>query len=156
MTNTATAPLSSLTVSMLKTWARRNKDLAMTVCKAKAFAEVERERVDAYVAVVFAGFGFKDEDGNAIPDARRLYLCEDDAACAAFYAACDVAHRANGWTGEEGHCPALTAENLQIQAENLLLASLGEFVGVDDGDFSRSLEMRAKALNIALGVCLAK
>lgn len=142
--------LKNINVRKFKTWARKNQDLALTVVKAQAFYQLERERVDAYIAPVFAGFGFKDEDGDPIPSASKLYLCEDDDACAAFYAACDVAHRANGWTGEAGHCPALTAESLMIQAENLLLDSLAALMGVS---FSGSLELRAKALKLALGAC---
>jgi hypothetical protein len=153
---TNTNRLANLKPNNLKAWARANRSLAMTVAKAKAFAEIERERVDAYIAPIFARYGFKDEDGKAIENASRLYMCEDDAACKAFYAECELAHRANGWKGEEGCCPALVAEDLQCRAEQLLLDSLGRLSSVDGGDFCRSLELRAKALNLALTVCLGR
>lgn len=48
------------------------------------------------------------------------------------------------------------AEELQREAEQLLLDSLGRFTGIDGGDYNRSLELRAKALDLALGACLSK
>lgn len=151
---TTTNATKTMTATKLRAWARSNRSLAETVLKAQAFAELERERVDAYVAPIFARYGFKDDEGNAISAPRKLYLCEDDAACATFYAECDVAHRAHGFTGGAGECPALVAEDLLTQAQNLLLDSLAKFVGVDG--FSGSLELRAKALDLALGACFAK
>lgn len=153
MTNTETAT-KALTVKKLRTWARSNRSLAETVLKAQAFAELERERVDAYIAPIFARYGFKDDEGNAIASPRKLYLCEDDAACAAFYAECDAVHCAHGFIGGAGECPALVAESILIQAQNLLLDSLAKFVGVDG--FSGSLELREKALKLALGSCFAR
>jgi hypothetical protein len=142
-----------LTVNKLRAWARENRSLAETVLTAQAFAEIERERVDTYVAPIFARYGFKDDEGNAIASPRKLYLCEDDAACAAFYAECDTAHRAHGFTGGAGECPALVAEDLLTKAQNLLLDSLARFVGVDG--FAGSLELREKALKLAIGSCFA-
>lgn len=146
-------------VKQLKAWARANRSLAMTVCKARAFAEVERERVDAYVRPIFVRYGFKndlDGSGETLTDPRRLYLSEEDDRAKEFYAECDRAHRAHGFDGPEGHCPALIAEDLQCRAEQLLLASLAAMQGLDDGELSRTLELRARALELALGVCLGK
>lgn len=147
MTNTNPA----LTVAKLKTWARQNRGLALAVATARAFHELEIERTDAYVAPIFARYGFRDEDGAPIPTTDKLYLCEDDAACAAFYAECDAAHRAHGFTGGEGEHPALIAETVKIRLENQLLESLAAFTGAP-GFYT--LELRAKALKIALGSCL--
>lgn len=149
------------TAKQLKAWARANRSLAMTVVKAKVFAEMERERVDAYVRPIFLRYGFRDdlfEDGNGeiLTDPRRLYLSKEDDRAKEFYAECDRAHREHGFDGPEGHCPALVAEDLQCRAEQLLLASLAAFQGLDDHDFSRSLDLRARALDLALGVCLGK
>ena len=148
MNNTNTG---ALTVSKLKAWARQNRDLAVAVVAAQAFHQVERERVDTYVAPIFARYDFRDEDGKAIATAERLYLSEDDDACKAFYAECDVAHREHGFAGEPGECPALVAESLKIKAENMLLESLAKFTGAP-GFYT--LELRAKAIKIALGACL--
>ncbi len=161
MTKTNTAEVASkLTVAQLKTWARKNRELAMLALKARAFAEVERERVDAYIAPVFAGFAFtndilSDIEGQQEPitDPRKLYLSTDEERCAAYYAACDIAHREHGYQGEAGTCPALVAEDLQVKAENLLLGSLTRFLATD-GFYN--LELRAKALDLAIGACCAK
>lgn len=95
-----------MTPEKLRTWALDNRDLAMTVCKAMAFAQVERERVDAYVVPIFLRYAFKDaDDGTPLTDPRRLYLSDEDARAAAFYAECDVAHRAHGVRGSGGLLP---------------------------------------------------
>ncbi len=65
-------------------------------------------------------------------------------------AECLVAHREHGWTGDPEHCPALSAEDLMYKAENLLLESLEKLTGAG---FYGSLELRKKALDLALGVC---
>lgn len=64
---------------------------------------------------------------------------------------CDAAHRAHGFRGGAGEHPALVAETLKIKAENLLLESLAAFTGAP-GFYT--LELRAKALRIAIGSCL--
>lgn len=156
MTNTATATANKLTVNKLKAWAKANREVAMTALKARAFAELERERVDAYIAPIFARYGFVDDlngTGAALTDPKKLYLSTDEERCADYYSECDRAHREHGYTGDAGTCPALVAEDLQIHAENILLDSLAKFVGVD-GFYS--LEIRAKALDLAIGACVAK
>lgn len=148
----------NVTVEEMKLWARDNRELAMAVCTARAFAEVEKERVDAYILPLFNTFSFAEDvegcSGETITNPEHLYLSRDDDRVAAYYAACDKAHQEHGFDGPEGFCPALVAEELQRKAENAMLVSLGEFCGVDGGDFSRSLKMRDKALHLALSACL--
>lgn len=149
------------TVEDLKAWARDHRDLAMTVAKAQAFASVERERVDAYERPIFDRYTFTDdmlahhnEPGVAkrvLTDPKQLYLSEDEERVAAYYAECEVAHRAHGYQGEEGTCPALVAEDLQFRAEALLLDALAGFIGTD-GFYT--LELRAKALDMAMRCAL--
>jgi hypothetical protein len=151
-----TALRDTVSLARFKEWARTNRDLALTVCTAKAFAEVERERVDAYVRPIFARYAFTDDlgrTGRLLVDPKDCYLSEDDARCAAFFAECDRAHRAHGWSGPDGNCPALEAEHLLIKAENLLLDALGGLIGMD-GFYS--LDLRARALDLALGACLTR
>jgi hypothetical protein len=149
-----------LTPDKLKAWARENRALAMTVCKATAFAQLERERVDAYVEPIFDRYGFTDEDGDPITSPERLYNCEDEQACSVYYAECLRAHAEHGWKGDPEHCPALVAEDLQIKAENLLLGSLAEFLGLGNTMFTFSsrhgnpLETRKAVLELALGACI--
>lgn len=152
------------TVPAFKRWARKNRDLAMTVLKARVFAEMENERVEAYREPVFAKYEFTNDmdrprnthKGEKLTHSKQLYLSENEELCKAFYAECELAHREHGFDGPEGHCPALSAESLQREAEQLLLDSLGEFCGIDGNDFNRSLEMRTKALELALASCLGK
>lgn len=158
-TNTVTTANATreLTIPRLKAWARNNRELASLALKAQVFAKIERERVDAYIAPIFASYAFRndlDGTGALLADPRKLYLSSDEERCAAYYAECDRAHREHGYNGEAGTCPALVAEDLQIKAENLLLDSLAKFVGVDG--FHASLEFRAKALDLAIGTCFAK
>jgi hypothetical protein len=150
-----TNPTGKLTVTKLKTWARANRELATTALKARALAELERARVDAYIAPIFARYGFTcdiDGSGKPLTDPRKLYLSTDEERCTAYFAECDAAHRAHGYNGEPGTCPALVAEDLQVRAENLLLDSLAKFTSTDG---FHTLEQRAKALDIATGVCCA-
>jgi len=149
MSNTA----PRLTVAKLKAWSKKNRRLALAALKARAFAELERERVDAYILPIFAKFGFtSDETGAPLTSPSKLYLCNDDERVAAFFAECDIAHREHGYVGEAGTCPALVAEDLQRTAENALLDSLARFVGVDG--FCGTLELRGKALDLAIGTCV--
>jgi hypothetical protein len=148
------------TVKEMKKWAKDNKSLAETVALATAFAQCETERVAAYTKPIFDTYEFyadlKGEDGERLTDPDKLYLSEDDEKCAAYYAELDKAHREHGFDGPEGHCPALVAQDLQRQAEQALLNALGEFSGVDGMDFNQSLELRAKALDMAMSCCLGK
>jgi hypothetical protein len=142
------------TAGDLEKWAKDNRSLAYAACAAKAFADSERERVSAYVKPLFAAFSFTDDltgSGEKLTDPNRAYLSEDDEKAARFYAACDKAHREHGFTGPEGFCPALVAENLQMKAEDALLKSLCEFAGMS---WPYNLKLRAKALGLALSACV--
>lgn len=150
-----TTKTPTLTIASLKRWAPKLRPLVVEMLAKRAFAEVERKRVDAYIAPVFAQFCFVDDEGTVITDPERLYHCDDEAMCAAYYAACDVAHREHGYQGEAGTCPALVAEHNQLKAEWAVLESMERFVGLDDGALARTLEIRAKALELCAQIALA-
>lgn len=120
------------------------------VKSARAEAERIRAHVDTYIAAAFAQEKFVDGEGQRITNPRDLYLCDDDSSMAAWYARCDKLHAANGYKLEPGHCPALVAEEKQRKAEQVLLDLLGNLTGVDGADFNRTLEMRARALELVL------
>jgi hypothetical protein len=141
-------------INEFKAWCRAHKGLAEAVCMAQAFAELERPRVDAYVLPIFERYEFKDEEGQPIPNPDRLYRCPDDAKCAAFYAECDAAHRANGFKGSEGVCPALQAENLVIEAEQALIRVAAVFFGIENAPLYD--KKREQFLKLVLGACLQK
>lgn len=140
-----------------KRWARQHSALAHAVVMAQAFAELERERVDAYIAPILADFSFKygerytEKRGQFINKVGDLYLCDDEAGLKRFYECCDEAHRAHGFTGPHGHCPALTAENLQMEAERALIDAGCELMGIERGLYG---ENRAEMLRILMGACL--
>jgi hypothetical protein len=146
------------TVDQFKTWARRNQPVAKAVLLARAFAALERQRVDAYIAPIFASYGFtygaiaRGQLTGLIPTQKDLYLADDGPQMAAYYAECDAAHRAHGFTGPDGHCPALTAETLVRDAERALMDQALPLFGIEDvyGDD------RAKYLELLIGACLIK
>lgn len=151
----AVAATEKLTVPGLKKWASKVRPLIVDMLSKRAFAEVEKKRVAAYIAPVFARFSFVDDIGAAITDPELLFCCDDEAMCVAYYAACDVAHRERGFTGEAGRCPALITAHETLKAEWAVLASMEQFVGLDDGALSRTMEIRAEALKLAADVALA-
>lgn len=134
--------MNNLTIPKLKKWLKGAQALKMDVHVKRTWAAHERCRVDAYILPLFRSFGF------GVKGVDDLYLEEDEAKVEAFHAACDKAHRANGFTGPAGHCPALVAEESARQAENALLASFAAFCGVDT--LWHSLEERKRALDLAL------
>ncbi len=126
--------------------------LADALMVAMASAELERERVDAYVEPIFATYGFRDSrTGEPLKNSRELYRVEDlaDEQVKAFYAACDAAHRERGFTGPDGNCPALVAENAVVKAERALLEAAGRFLGFD-ADLCYGAN-RKKMLDLLLG-----
>ncbi len=153
-TKTATAT-KKLTIPGLKKWASKVRPLIVDMLSKRAFAEVEKKRVTAYIAPVFARFSFIDDAGAAITDPELLFCCDDEAMCAAYYAACDVAHSEHGFVGEAGKCRALIAAHETFKAEWVVLASMEQFVGLDAGQLSHTLESRAKALDLAAQIALA-
>jgi hypothetical protein len=148
---------AALNVETLQAFARENKPIAETVCLAQAFAELETERVMAYIKPLFATFEFYrdldgDEDGERITDLDQLYLSKDDEQARAFYDAADAAHREHGFDGEKDIWPNLVAESMHTDAENCLLQAFAEFIGVSPGRFYGKL--RAQALDLLMRICL--
>lgn len=143
--------MSDLTIDNLRALERDPMTLALkaAVLVRRERAAILRAKVDAYVAPVFARFAFVSKhDGRPIVRPDELYLSGDEAGCAEFYAACDVAHREHGHNMPTGYCPALVAEHDVIKAEQALLEHYGKRLGVD---FAGSYgELRQKALTLFL------
>jgi hypothetical protein len=133
---------------------------------ARVFAQMERTRVDAYIVPIFRTYHFevaakwRDREDRGllakypdwrITDKADLYLTDDEPLCAMYYAECDAAHRAHGFTGPAGHCPALTAEHLVMTAERLLI-ELGEPLCGIEADRIWG-ENRTKYLELLIGAC---
>lgn len=124
--------------------------LADGVMVAMAFAKLERERVDAYIEPIFATFSFTESrTGKPIATPDSLYLTDDEPRLKEYYAACDAAHRKHGFTGPEGHCPALIAENAVMKAERALLEVAAKWFDLDvDLIYG---ENRKKMIDLLLG-----
>jgi len=143
-------------------WAKASKPAAMAVLEAKAFAITMRAKVDAYIKPIFDGWKFtygarlSERDskmvGQLIPSPKELYLCDDEGGIQAFYAECTVAHKANGYKGPDGNCPALEAEHLQILAENALIELAEPLFGIQNCQLN--LKHREDYLKLLIGGCL--
>jgi hypothetical protein len=131
-------------------WCRDHKGLAEAVCKAKAFAQAERERVYKYILPIFESFNFVSAEGDKVKDPDRLYLCEDEARVQEFYDKADEAHRAHGFTGEAGVWPNLQADSLLTYAENALLDAACKFFGIRHPVGQK----REQFLKLTLSACL--
>lgn len=134
--------------------------LVSTALAARVTAEMERERVNAYEIPFFATWGFtadkrRDETRAAevLTNPRELYLSNDDERTTEYYATLDRLHREHGFTGPEGHCPALTAEWARTQAENAVIESLSALLGISA---PVTLHHRAQMLDIAIGAAVKR
>lgn len=121
----------AITPTGLENWMETvGDDLCRTWLAAEAAAKSTRAKVDAYIQPVFERFSFTSKwDGKPITKPNDLYLTDED--CTAYYAACDIAHREQGYNLPEGHCPALVAEHEQLKAEWALLEAAGKLLGID-------------------------
>ena len=145
------------TLEAFKTWAKEHQSLALTVCKAQAFVECERERVSTYIRPIFDRYNFQATlggNGERITDPEKLYLCEDEELTTAYYAECDRAHRKHGFKGPEGHCQVLTAEDMHRRAAAALIEAGMKLFDLGTADIYG--ENRTKMLTLLLGACLVK
>ncbi len=144
------------TIGEFKAFAKDVEPAARAVLLALAHAQLERTRVDAYILPIFQSFGFKYagrwDKAGPIEKPEHLYLCDDDEALADYYAECDQAHRAHGFTGPAGHCPALTAETLVTQTENALIDLARPLFGLEVSQLYG--EKRAKYLELLIGASI--
>ncbi len=146
----------NVTLEQFKKFSLDVAPAARAVLMARVFAEMERERVDAYIRPIFDSYGFtygaitRGELSGLIPDPKHLYLADDGPIVADYYAECDAAHRAHGFTGPQGHCPALIAENLVITTERLLIELAEPLFGIKDVYG----ENRVKYLELLIGAAL--
>lgn len=149
---------TSPTLAEFKSFCKDVAPAARAVLMARVFAQMERERVDAYILPIFARYSFTvaakwaERGIEAIRKPRDLYLSDDEPQVAAYFADCDEAHRAHGFTGPQGQCPALVAEHLVITAENLLIGLGESLFGVQV--HMLGLDERAKYLDLLIGAAL--
>lgn len=152
--------MKTLTIPAMKRWGRVHRPVAEALLLSRAFAQCERERVDAYIRPVFDRFEFWNDleakhgmERKRITEPKDLYLSEDEEQAKEFYAACDKAHREHGFTGPEGHCPALTAEHNVIKAEWALMRCGHSLTGLGE-EPNLYGENRKKYLDLLVSICL--
>lgn len=130
---------------------------ARAVLMARVHAELTRERVDAYIRPVFERYTFTVRpewgtvEGERITDPKRLYLSAEEDLVASYFEDCDQAHRAHGFTGPKGHCPALVAEHLLVQAEQCLIDLASPLFGVKLDVYG---DDRKRLLELLIGAAL--
>ena len=148
---------TALTLDTLKEWSKDCAPAALAVLMARVYAQMERERVNAYILPIFNTYKFECADRwkdrgyePPITSPDRIYLCDDEPQVQSFYEACDKAHRDHGFTGKPGHCPALIAEHLVIVTEQALIDLAIPLTGIDHVYG----ENRTKYLDLLIGSCL--
>ena len=115
---------------------------------ARTYAECMREKVNEVYKESLGIFPLytdrnKRRGGKSerIYDPEKMYLSKDDETCKDVYADVDFHLRKRNIKPEsmpDGHCPALTAEHLQTQAQWLIIDTAGEMLG-ETGDFQHKL-----------------
>lgn len=156
MTTTRTPP----TLDEFKQFSKDVAPAARAVLMARVYLDMERERVNAYILPIFQSYHFTygpvgERSGlsGPITAMNDLFLADlDDPLMAAFYAECDAAHRAHGFTGPQGHCPALTAESLLMQTERAFIELAEPLFGISaDSVYGPD---RQKYLELLIGAAL--
>lgn len=143
-----------------------------TLLMATAFAELERERVNKIQREVLASEVFlmdekhldRGREDARILDPEKAWLMNDVDA-PRYYAKLSEIHLDNGFEdAAKGYCPALVAENLQLEAEWALIKAAEKFFpGIDnnrllngihreDGSWECGLDVRKKYLDLLIGM----
>ena len=144
-----------MTPATLKRFLTQHKGLIQKVKDAQEHAHNERTRVDQYILPIFQKYQFTHKrTGQPLTHPEQLYLAGDDDSnektLEQYYQECDDAHRTHGFTGPQGHCPALTSENKAIQLENeLLKITATQLLGLKENP-SIHRERRKKLLNLIM------
>lgn len=144
------------TLDEFKQFSRDIAPAARAVLLARIHVDHERERVNAYIRPIFDRYRFeygaiaKGLHTGPIEDPKYLYLADDGPKMDAYFEECDAAHRAHGFTGPHGHCPALVAETLLMETERAFIELAEPLFGIRDvyGDD------RAKYLELLIGAAL--
>ena len=115
---------------------------------ARAYAETMREKVDeVYREILTECPVYADQFGHTeqILNSKDLYLCSDDTLCQDAFEIANHRLRAVGLKPDnmpDSHCPALVAENIQMEAEQLVIDNMAEALGQEGkkpGDFRHRL-----------------
>lgn len=110
---------------------------------ARAYAETMHNHVDKIQREILAESpltnGHETKHGQParlITDPKHAWLCDDDAACADYYAECNRRERAAGLKPDDmpdSHCPALVAEDIQRTTERLIIDNAAVMLRFEGG-----------------------
>ena len=138
-----------------------------TLLLATAAAQLERERVDKIQRRVLAEGNYYGRRPSCTGPSEQFRVTEpadawhmDKQSAEAYHARLNAIHLAEGFAqAAEGHCPALTAERMQTEAEWALIAAAKEwFPGVTNNRLlcgtktMGGLECRQKYLDLLVGL----
>lgn len=135
------------------------------VLMARAYAETMREKIDKIQRAILEECPLKTarkwlDNKMTVPeyitDPKLTYLGED-SHCEDYFAECNKRERAAGLKPNDmpdTHCPALVADDIQRNAEYLLLECAGEMLEVPDFAelANRRLETRKQAIDLLCGL----
>lgn len=132
---------------------------------ATAVASVTREAVDDVKRRVLGDVELRDRSGKQISDPGRDWACEDDDAMRCYWATLNERLEEAGIKPPEmqaDFCPALVAEQAQLEVEWALLDEAAKMLGVyeEDGKFNNALlcmgyGKRRQFLDTCIGLVLA-
>ena len=109
------------------------KSLVGSWLKAKAYADVTRNKIDAIHRQILQEKPVFSDDGIQLLLAKDLYLSSDDEACKRFYDEADVRCKAQGYNNlKPGQCPALIAEDMLRKIEWAIFDAWEPVLGVED------------------------
>lgn len=141
---------------------RKLRPFVDTLLLATAYAQLERERVDAIQRKVLEEqnyYGRVDGRQARIREPKQSWLMDDDSS-ERYFAKLNAIHLANGFArAADGYCPALCAESLQTEAEWALILAAEEFFPDCTNDRllcgtkeQGGLETRQKYLDLMIGL----
>lgn len=138
------------------------KPYVNTLLMAKAYAQLERERVDKIQRKVLAEEVYlmderwlehgRDDERITEPDKSHL-MCDVDAS--RYFEKLNAIHLANGFEdAAKGYCPALVAETLERDATHALILSAQEFMPevTPNGLLCLGLEKYHKFVDLLIGL----
>lgn len=133
-------------------WLAKNHDSVKRLIDLRGIAKAEHDRVEAYAKPLLAKYDFKAASlGLSVTKVSNLYLVEnDEERVAAFFEELSDLHAANGWKGERGHCPALTARNAATDCELKLLPAVAVLLGVPVASLRNAIEPSKRAIDLVV------
>lgn len=133
-------------------WLAKNRDSVKLLIDLKSVAKAEHDRVEAYTKPLLAKYNFRAASlGLPVTTVSNLYLVEnDEERLSAFFEELSDLHAANGWKGERGHCPALTARNAAVDCELKFLPAVAVLLGVPVASLRNSIEPSKKAIELVM------